>query len=745
MNQPESKPSVPGAEGACVANGASPLNAFLRRCMQTAPETVHLGQGQTLLEQGDPGDSMYVLMEGRLGVRRVHADGSELILGESEPGTPVGEMALLTGQTRAATVYALTDARLVKISREQVDRLAEQHPQELADFAKTIAIRFQRARLTGVLTRLFGELDTAALHDLQAELEWHQLSHGEALFYAGDPGDAMFIVVNGRLRVSINLPDGSERAVGEVGPGEIVGEFSLLTGERHSATAYAIRESNVVRLARPVFDRLLECYPQVMMQITRTIIERQKKTLKVSPTERPRALTLALIPASQEVPLAEFAHQLAQGLAESGPVLLLDSTRFDGEYGKEGAAQMPPDDPTNPILAGWMSDQETRYRYILYAADPTWSAWTQRCVRQADRLLIVGQAGDDPAPGRAETAIRSLGATARTELVLLHPTHVIRPTGTALWLDQRDVRAHHHVRLNDKAHYQCLVRRLAGRAIGLVLSGGAARGFAHLGVFRALEELEIDVDRVGGTSMGALLGAAYAMGRNCEDMFRLAQRLANPKQLFDYTLPYASVMASRKLTRVAKEIFEGLHIEDMWRPFFCVSANLTQAEPVLHQTGPLWRGVRASIAIPGIFTPILHEGDVLVDGGTMNNFPVDIMQDLCEGGTVIGVSVSPPKEMATGYEFGTSISGWQVLWSRINPFAQRLQVPNLAANLIRALEINSIHQKKSMLEAADLLIEPDVRGFASLDFAAYEAIAEAGYQAACERLAVWQDQQEHAQ
>jgi predicted acylesterase/phospholipase RssA len=224
-------------------------------------------------------------------------------------------------------------------------------------------------------------------------------------------------------------------------------------------------------------------------------------------------------------------------------------------------------------------------------------------------------------------------------------------------------------------------------------------------------------------------------------MIRLAERLANPKQLFDYTLPYASVMASRKLTRVTKEIYEELHIEDMWRPFFCVSANLTQAEPVLHQTGPLWRSVRASVAIPGIFSPILHGEDVLVDGGTMNNFPVDIMQDLCEGGAVIGVSVSPPREMATGYEFDTSISGWQVLWSRINPFVQRVQVPNLAANLIRALEINSIHQNKSMLEVADLLIEPDVTRFASLDFAAYEAIAEVGYQAARERLAEWQDRQ----
>jgi predicted acylesterase/phospholipase RssA len=329
-------------------------------------------------------------------------------------------------------------------------------------------------------------------------------------------------------------------------------------------------------------------------------------------------------------------------------------------------------------------------------------------------------------------------------LVLLHPANVTWPAGTAKWLANRRVHAHHHVRLHDTAHHQCLARRLSGRAIGLVLSGGAARGFAHLGVFRALEELGIEVDRVGGTSMGALLGAGYAMGRSYAEMYQLAERLANPKQLFDYTLPYASLMASKKVTAVTQEVFEGLHMEDLWRPFFCVSTNLTQAEPVLHQTGPLWKSVRASIAIPGIFSPIQYEGDVLVDGGAMNNFPVDIMQDLCEGGQVIGVNVSPAKEMATDYEFGPSISGWRVLWSRINPLAKRMEVPNLVANLMRALEISSIHQKKSMPGLADLLIEPEVKDYASLDFAAYEPIAEVGYQEALGQLAAWQSRQNQA-
>ncbi len=127
----------------------------------------------------------------------------------------------------------------------------------------------------------------------------------------------------------------------------------------------------------------------------------------------------------------------------------------------------------------------------------------------------------------------------------------------------------------------------------------------------------------------------------------------------------------------------------------------------------------------------------------MNIFPVDIMHELCEGGTVIGVNVSPPEEMAQAYQFDASISGWQVLWSRINPFAERMRVPTLAANLVRSVRINSIYQVKTEESRADLLILPEVENFASLDFAAYEPITEIGYQAAQRQLALWLDQQKN--
>jgi NTE family protein/lysophospholipid hydrolase len=324
-----------------------------------------------------------------------------------------------------------------------------------------------------------------------------------------------------------------------------------------------------------------------------------------------------------------------------------------------------------------------------------------------------------------------------TELVLLHPDHEARPIGTSEWLDRRQLHAHHHICIDDQRHYKRLARWLTGQTVGLVLSGGGARGFAHLGAFRALEELGIQIDYVGGTSMGSLLGAGFAMGLDSNEMNKLADAFANPKQLFDYTLPLVSLMASKKVTRLLRRLFGDLYIEDLWLPFFCISSNMTRAEPVVHQSGLLWKSVRASIAIPGIFTPILDEGDLLIDGGPMNNFPVDIMRQYCGGGSVIGVNVSPSEEMKYSYQDGAGISGWQILWSRLNPFVKAIETPSLIANIMRSLEINSVHQIKNKQRLADVLIQPDVGQFGMLDFGSYQLISEAGYLAAREELDRW--------
>jgi predicted acylesterase/phospholipase RssA len=275
---------------------------------------------------------------------------------------------------------------------------------------------------------------------------------------------------------------------------------------------------------------------------------------------------------------------------------------------------------------------------------------------------------------------------------------------------------------------------VTGRALGLVLGGGGARGFAHIGVLRALEEAGLPIDFVGGTSMGALVGGYYGMGRSPSEIIAAAKQFGSSNRLFDYTVPLVSFFQSKKLTAMLQSLFGDAEIEEMWQPFFCLSSNLTQAQPVVHRRGSMWQAIRASLAIPGVFSPILNGEEVLVDGGILNNLPVEEMRILCEGGPVVAVNVSVEKDVPRHYDFGSSVSGWQVLWRKLNPLAPPAPVPSILALLVRSAELNSVHQKRAKQAVSDLFISPPVERFSMLDFRPAEMIAEVGYQAARQAL-----------
>ena len=328
-----------------------------------------------------------------------------------------------------------------------------------------------------------------------------------------------------------------------------------------------------------------------------------------------------------------------------------------------------------------------------------------------------------------------LSDSTKTELVLLQPDGISQPSGTAAWLDRYAVAGHDHVLPGRApAQFDRFVRRITGRGLGLVLGGGAARGFAHIGVFRALAECGVEVDLVGGTSMGAILAAMFAMGLDHKESLKLARQVASPMKLFDPTVPVVSFFASAKVTRVLQRILGDVQIEDLWMPFFCVSSNLTHAVAVVHRRGPLWQAVRASMAIPGVFSPIVADGDLLVDGCVLNNLPIDVMGRVNYGGPIIAVNVFPDVDMLRDYSFGPSVSGLQALASKLNPLARRDSPPLIFESLVRVLALNAVHQAKAQRGFADVYIRPPVEQFNILDFGAYRQIADIGYRSALEAL-----------
>ena len=698
---------------------------------------VELAAGEVLFRQGDVGEHVYVLLTGSLDVLLEHPDGSETTIDHLTSGAMVGEMAILSGGKRSATVVASDDSRLARLSRSALDDLAEEKQDRLVEAAVP---RWQRLQLAKALNALFGNLDAAALHALQAQVEWQHLAAGDVLFRQGDPSDGMYLVISGRLLVTVMDQDGEAKTVNELGPRETVGEFALLTSEPRSATIYAARDTTVARLSTALFERLARQHPDLMRRLAGIVVERLHQEMGHKKVQAAQTMIVALLPASPAVDTWQIAQELASALGSFGPTTALDAAHFDVECNNPGAANTTPEDPTFAAVAAWTDEFESSHQYVLYVADYAQTAWTSRCLGQADRVLIITDPMAEPGQGDAELLLDARVIPIRAERVFWHQPATEQPSGTLDWLDVREVHTHYHVRQGTPQHMQRLARRLTGNTIALALSGGSAYGFAYMGIYRALLETGIPIDYVGGTSMGALVGAAIARELSYDEIEDVA-RYSSKLGVMDLTLPLAALNASDHMTRICQYGGGDVQIEDLWIPYFCVSTNLSLAEPVIHDRGLLWRAARGSAAIPGVFLPIVDDGNILVDGSLMNNFPVDIMAERCESDRIIGGLVMPYREFNRQYDYDTSLSGWRILLNRLNPFSKRLRAPSLLKTLLRSMDINGLRLTKSQQDAVELLILPDVREFASSEFDKWEPLAEIGYNAAIDPLRKWKEKQ----
>ena len=578
----------------------------------------------------------------------------------------------------------------------------------------------------------FAPLDDALRLELARGLEPVHVVAGEVVFRQGDAGDGLFLVVSGRLRVTV-AAEGTERAVHDLGRGSVVGEIALLTDRPRTATVHAVRDSDLQLLRAPVFQELAERSPALMSEMMRLLADRllTRDRLLSDRALPPAIRAIAVVAAGQDPrPAAAVGRLLAGRLAQAGRVRLVDADVVERELGP-GAAQRKPGDPGRGELTGWLHDLERAHDYVLYQAEAADTAWSRLCLSQADVVLLAASADGDPARGPVEA--RALATPSlRCELALLHRD---QPSGTARWLASRAVADHHHLRDGEPADAARLARMITGTGCGLVLGGGGPRGFAHLGVIHALEDSGIPVDVVGGTSIGAIVGALCALG--LDDVARVRALTHQIGRLVTLTLPLVAVSSGRRVDRLLADRLGTVPIEDLPRPFFCVSASLTRAEEVIHDRGPLWPAVRASASLPGIFPPVYADGDLLVDGATLNNVPVDVMRGRVGSGCVVAVDLSPEVETLTVAPFGPGLSGWRVLGRRLNPFASAHPVPGIGYILTRSPSLNQVRHQRAALDGdrVELLLRPPVAGLGALDFKGAGPLIEAGYSHATEALA----------
>jgi NTE family protein len=594
-----------------------------------------------------------------------------------------------------------------------------------------------RSLLNQHLHQFLGDLDPDALALLHERFEWIEVVGGETLIEQGAPGDAMYISVSGRLRAYAYIEDdsGQPLPVREMGRGQVFGEMSLYTDEPRSATVVAIRDSLLVRLDKAHFSDLLASSHQLSMALTRQIIQRLQTERNINPMPLP--VTITLVPVTAGIDRLDFADKLAAQLRQQGTVSIIDSTKVREDLGTEYADSVSADDTDlNRRTAIYLDNIESTSDYVLLVADDSPTNWTQRCCRHGDELLLLAYSREKPVLHITETeylARQQRQTEAAELLVLLHPADTPCPVGTAAWLKRRAVSGHVYIRPDLERDMARLARIETRTATGLVLAGGGARGFAHLGIFKALKERGTEIDFVGGTSMGAVMAALIAADQPLDrtlDICRTSFQ-QNPTGDFNW-LPLISLISGRRLAGIIVKAFRELlghnaDLEDLWKNYYCVATNYSRAQEQVMRHGSLSRALRASTAIPGALPPILHDGDMLCDGATLNNFPVDIMRTARGVGTVIGVDLtfSAPRRLAFEEVPGT----WTLLRDRLRKRHKRqYKLPSLASYLMNVSILYSMSRREEAKKQTDLYFNPPLKRVGLLDWRRFDQTVKQGYE-----------------
>lgn len=577
-----------------------------------------------------------------------------------------------------------------------------------------------KAGLLADLLALYPDLDASFLQEAQEGFELVHIVGGEVLVRQGSPSDALYILIRGRLVATQRDANGDTVRLGEIGRGEIIGEMSVLTGATRMATVAALRDSQLVRIPNEMFLRFMQHHSSVMRQFIRLLMNR----LAQRPTDRrARLATIALVPAGRRRDVDDFARALVQGFGDDLAPEVLDVASIN--------ARLPGmlDAATDAQIAHRLNDLELEHGLLLYVCDSTNERWSTLCLRQADRVLLIGDADDDPSPNAVESLLfaRAGVETLRgSELVLLHSAGTEMPRHSARWVRGRTLRCHHHLRAGDAGGMRRLVRHLLGRSVGLVLGGGGAKALAEIGVLRALEETGIPVDVVGGTSMGAVIGALAAQGHNAQAVHAAMREALRLKPFSGIMLPVVSLLSGKRLARTMRFLFGDTCIEDLWRRYFCVSCNLTHGRTKIHDSGELAKWVMASNAIPGIVPPVLKDGELFVDGGLLNNLPADVMHTRNHG-TVIAVNVSSVAELRAGVADDADLSGWRTILYGLRPQDGGHSVPRLDRILMRSMLLASANHSQSMRALAALYLTPPVTDVDLNDWQALDRIVDSGY------------------
>ncbi|XP_036604522.1 patatin-like phospholipase domain-containing protein 7 isoform X1 [Trichosurus vulpecula] len=713
--------------------------------------------GTVVSKQGDQDVNIQFVISGMLHVYQQKIDSEEnKCLFITHPGELVGQLSVLTGEPIIFTIKANKECCFLSISKSNFYEIMRKQPNVVLAVAHAFVKR---------MSPFVRQIDFA--------LDWMEVEAGRALYRQGDKSDCTYIVLNGRLRSVIRKDDGKKHLAGEYGRGDLIGVVETLTCQPRAKTVHAVRDSELAKLPEGALTSIKRRYPQVVTRLIHLLGEKILGSLQQgavpghqfglyysgdkwgSGNPSNNLSTVAIMPVSEDVPLITFTLELNHALSGIGPVLLLNS---DNIKQRLGAAAL--DSIHEYRLSSWLAQQEDIHRIVLYQADSTLTPWTQRCIRQADCILIVGLGEQEPTVGELEKMLENTAVRAQKQLILLHKEDGPEPSRTVEWLNMRTwCSGHLHLRCPRRifsrrtrtklvemyervfqkppelySDFSRLARVLTGNTIALVLGGGGARGCSQVGIIQALMNAGIPVDMTGGTSIGSFMAALFAEERNYSQTRIRAKQWAMDmtsvlKTVLDLTYPITSMFSGAAFNNSISKVFKDKQIEDLWIPYFVITTDITASTMRVHRDGCLWRYVRGSMSLSGYVPPLCDpkDGHLLMDGGYINNLPADVARSM-GAKVVIAIDVGS-KDETDLTNYGDSLSGWWLLWKRWNPLATKVKVLNMAEIQTRLAYVCCVRQLE-MVKNSDYCeyIRPPIDRYGTLDFGRFDEICEVGYQ-----------------
>jgi len=589
---------------------------------------------------------------------------------------------------------------------------AEVSSQSVAEFLRNIPV--------------FAALSTEMREEIARLARSVSLAGQEWLFREGEDADGVYVVRIGHLEV-LSEAAGEPQTINTLTRGAVLGELALLSDSQRSASVRALRDTELLRIDRTSFDSLLRSEPELALSLTRVLSAQLQASRALPVARRPCPVTIALRAIGPKVPALEIADQLSRAMCAWGSVAVLypDPERHATGDGRAGESEPPGAQDSHsgdvdstraaavarfgPLVERCERDHD--HVIMVCGSGERPSDWDEFCTARADRLLVV-VSGQEHSSDSTPAGLRG------ADLV----GYDLQPGSASLagWIETLAPASVFVLSAGVEHRGDCarMARRLAGRSLGVVLAGGGARAFAHLGALEALLDAGMLVDRVGGVSMGSFIGGLLARGYDSAGMDACCyEEWVRRNPINDYTLPRHALIKGHKAEAMLERVFGELRVEELTRSFYCASVNLRGNQLVIDRAGLMTDAIGASISLPLIGPPLRRDDKLLIDGSLLDNLPLAPMSSTGEG-PVLAIDIKGNEERSAHPTHSSR--------------APRL--PSLPETMARIALLSSANTGESARRLADMTIPVHVPGVGLLEFHQIDAAREAGRLAASAAL-----------